>query len=159
MKLTTEPRPIPAEAGAIKPETGATRLRSERQRMLRFLIVGAIGYVVDAGLVALQVRIFGFGPYVSRGPSFLAAATVTWLLNRKHTFKGLERHSATTSYRRYVLAQVVGGVINLSVYAAAIARIAFCARNPEIAVAVAAGFGLVVNYTLARLFVFSGDGR
>ncbi len=159
MKLTTEARAVPAEAGAIRPETDALPLRSERQRMLRFLIVGAIGYVVDAGLVALQVRLLGFGPYVSRGPSFLAAATVTWLLNRKHTFEGLERHSASTSYRRYVLAQVVGGVINLSVYAAAIARIAICARYPEIAVAFAAGFGLGVNYSLARLFVFSGAGR
>jgi putative flippase GtrA len=159
MKRTTEPRLPPAEASATKPKTSAARLRSERQRILRFLIVGAVGYVVDAGLVAVQVRVLGIGPYAARGPSFLAAASVTWFLNRKHTFKGLERHSATSSYRRYVLAQVVGGVINLSVYAAAIARIAICAKYPEIAVAVAASFGLVVNYTLARLFVFSGDGR
>jgi putative flippase GtrA len=159
MKLTNEARAISARAGAQESQTTSGPLHTERQRLLRFLIVGAVGYVVDAGLVALQVRIFGIGPFVSRGPSFLAAATVTWLLNRKHTFKGLERHSAGRSYRRYVLAQVVGGLINLSVYAAAIDRIAFCAKYPEIAVALAALFGMVVNYTLARLFVFPGHGR
>ncbi len=159
MKLTTEPRAIPAEAEAAEAETGAPRSRSEHERILRFLIVGAIGFVVDAGLVGIQVHLLGLGPYVARGPSFLTAATVTWLLNRKHTFTGLERHSVGASYRRYVLAQVVGGFINLGVYAAAIARIAICAKYPETAVALAAGFGLIANYTLARLFVFPGGGR
>ena len=159
MKLTTESRAIPTEADSATSDRGTARPRSERQRILQFLIVGAVGFIVDAGLVAVQVHMLGIGPYVSRGPSFLAAATVTWLLNRRHTFKGLERHSVGTSYRRYVLAQVVGGLINLSVYVAAISRIAICAQYPEIAVAVAAGFGLMVNYTLARVFVFSGGGR
>jgi putative flippase GtrA len=156
MKRRTGPRLPPAEAGAIKPKTGAARFRSERQRFLIYLMVGAVGFIVDAGLVGMQVHILGIGPYVARGPSFAAAVTVTWMLNRAHTFKGLERHSAGTAYRRYVLAQMVGGLTNLGVYAAAIDAIAICARYPEIAVALASGFALVVNYALARLFVFPG---
>jgi putative flippase GtrA len=81
------------------------------------------------------------------------------MLNRAHTFKGLERHSAGTAYRRYVLAQMVGGLANLGVYAAAIDVIAICTKYPEIAVALASGFALVVNYALARLFVFPGAPR
>jgi putative flippase GtrA len=159
MKLTTEPRPIPAEAGATKPETDAVPLRSERQRFLIYLMVGSLGFIVDAGLVAVQVHVLGIDPYVARGPSFAIAVTVTWMLNRAHTFKGLERHSATTSYRRYVLAQVIGGLANLGVYAVAIAKVVICAKYPAAAVAIASGFGLFVNYTLARLFVFPGGRR
>ena len=159
MKRTTEPRLAPAEAGATNPKTRAARLRSERQRFLIYLVVGAVGFIVDAGLVAVQVHILGIGPYVARGPSFAAAVTVTWMLNRAYTFKGLERHSAGTAYRRYVLAQMVGGLTNLGVYAAAIGAIAICEKYPEIAVALASGFALVVNYALARLFVFPGAPR
>src|SRR3954468_11345691 len=124
MKQTTEPRAIEADV----PDAVPPRLRSERQRFLIYLMVGTVGFIVDAGLVAIQVHILGIGPYVARGPSFAAAVTVTWLLNRAHTFKGLERHSPATAYRRYVLAQVVGVLTNLGVYAVAIAKIAICAR-------------------------------
>lgn len=156
MKLTTEPRAIPAEADAATSDTGSPRLRSERQRFLIYLMVGSLGFIVDAGLVAVQVHVLGIDPYVARGPSFAAAVTVTWMLNRAHTFKGLERHSVGKSYRRYVLAQVVGGLTNLAIYALAIANIPICAKYPVAAVAIASGFGLVVNYALARLFVFPG---
>jgi putative flippase GtrA len=156
MKLTTEPQAFPAEAGAAKRQAGTAQMPSERQRILIYLVVGTVGFIVDAGLVAVQVHIFGIGPYVARGPSFAAAVTVTWLLNRAHTFKGLERHSPRMAYRRYVLAQMVGVLTNLGVYAVAIAKIAICAKYPVLAVAIASGFGLVVNYTLARLFVFPG---
>ena len=159
MKLTIEPRAIPTEADSATSDRGSARLRSERQRFLIYLMVGAVGFIVDAGLVSMQVHILGIGPYVARGPSFAAAVTVTWMLNRAHTFKGLERHSAGTAYRRYVLAQMVGGLANLGVYAAAIGVIAICARYPEIAVALASGSALVVNYALARLFVFPGAPR
>jgi len=159
MKRTTAPRLAPAEASATKSKTGAAWLRSERQRFLIYLMVGAVGFIVDAGLVSMQVHILGIGPYVARGPSFAAAVTATWMLNRAHTFKGLERHSAGTAYRRYVLAQMVGGLANLGVYAVAIDVIAICTKYPEIAVALASGFALVVNYALARLFVFPGAPR
>jgi len=159
MKLTTEARAVPAEAGAIRPETDALPLRSERQRFLIYLMVGSLGFIVDAGLVAVQVHILGIAPYVARGPSFAVAVTVTWMLNRAHTFKGLERHSVSKSYRRYVLAQVIGGLANLGVYAVAIAKVAICAKYPAMAVAIASGFGLFVNYTLARVFVFPGAPR
>src|SRR5258706_106414 len=132
---------------------------SKYERFVIFVIGGDMGLVVAAGVEAKQVPLLGRGLFVAGVPSFLPAATVTWLLNRKHTFTGLERHSVGASYRRYVLAQVVGGFINLGVYAAAIARIAICAKYPETAVALAAGFGLIANYTLARLFVFPGGGR
>jgi putative flippase GtrA len=94
---------------------------------------------------------------VARAPSFLTAATVTWLLNRKHTFKDLARHSTGTEYRRYIMSQVAGALANLAVYATAIASIPWCAKYPVAALAFGAVFGLVVNYSLARFYVFPGS--
>jgi putative flippase GtrA len=156
MNLTIEPRGTPVQADPVKPGARPAPLRSERQRILRYLIVGTIGFIVDAGLVAVQVHLLGIGSYVARGPSFLTAVTVTWHLNSTHTFKGLVRHPAGKAYRRYLLAQVIGATANLGVYAVAIASIPYCAKYPVTAVAIASGFGLIVNYTLARLFVFPG---
>jgi putative flippase GtrA len=134
-------------------------MHSEQQRIVRYLMVGAVGFVVDAGLLALQVHLFGVNPYVARGPSFLVAATVTWLLNRVHTFKGLERYSTGNEYRRYIMIQMAGALINLGVYVMAIASFAICARYPELGVAMGAVVGPVANYILARLFVFPGSKR
>jgi putative flippase GtrA len=156
MKLTTEPLAMSAGADTAPSDTGSAPMRSERQRFLIYLMVGSLGFIVDACLVAVQVHLLGIGPYVARGPSFAVAVTVTWMLNRAHTFKGMQRHSVGKSYRRYILAQVIGALANLGVYAAAIANIAICAKYPVAAVAIASGFALLVNYALARLFVFPG---
>jgi putative flippase GtrA len=55
-------------------------------RFLRFCLVGAAGSLVDAGLLQALVTLAGANPFVARVSSFLAAATVTWRLNRCFTF-------------------------------------------------------------------------
>lgn len=55
-------------------------------RFLRFCIVGCVGLAVDVAALELGVRLMGTGPWFGRGLSHLAAATVTWALNRRFTF-------------------------------------------------------------------------
>ena len=62
-------------------------------QFLLFCIGGVIGFVVDAGIVQLLVRNFGFNPYGARLLSFLAAATTTWAFNRRYTFRSVENIS------------------------------------------------------------------
>ena len=125
--------------------------------MLGFAFVGAIGFLIDAGLLAVQVHLFGIGPYSARLGSFTAAVTATWWLNRRHTFRELGRYSAGKEYRRYIGVQIIGALTNLGVYAAVLTLIPWFARYPVLALAVGAGPGLVVNYTLGRLLVFPGE--
>lgn len=54
--------------------------------LARFAIVGSIGFVVDAGIVWILCR-EGVSPIVARLPSLSTAILVTWLLNRKFTFR------------------------------------------------------------------------
>jgi putative flippase GtrA len=55
-------------------------------RLLRFGIVGSIGFAVDAAIVVLLVRA-GVRPYLARIPSLTSAIFVTWALNRTFTYR------------------------------------------------------------------------
>lgn len=46
-------------------------------QFLRFALVGAVGFFVDAGVLQIAVRQIGSDPYVGRVLSFLAAASAT----------------------------------------------------------------------------------
>src|SRR5215470_6405001 len=95
-------------------------------QMLRFGIVGGIGFLVDAGLLHLMLKL-GLGYYGGRLISFLAAATATWILNRSFTFRR-ETPSAIHSdplhpmgeWLAYLGLMVIGGVVNYGTYALAI---------------------------------------
>jgi putative flippase GtrA len=80
-----------------------------------FALVGTIGFVVDAGILEIMFFYLHVDPYVSRLISFLAAATVTWLLNRILTFKSKNRMSLR-EWWVYVMFMGVGAVLNLGVY-------------------------------------------
>ena len=154
MGLETQPRPISATTDAIELNTPVARHLSEWHRIVRYLVVGSVGFLVDAGLLALQFHMLGIGPFIARGPSFLSAVTVTWWLNREYTFGGLGEYSMVREYRRYFLIQMFGALTNLAVYAVAIASVAWLAKYPVAAVALGSVFGLIVNYGLARHYVF-----
>lgn len=59
-----------------------------------------------------------------------------------------------SEYRRYFLIQMFGALTNLAVYAWAIDSVAWLAKYPVAAVALGSVFGLIVNYSLSRLYVF-----
>ena len=124
---------------------------------MHFLLAGGIGFVVDAGVLTLLVQLAQWGPIVARGPSFLAAVTVTWLLNRRLAFRGLAIHRAGVEYRRYLLVQTTGALANLAIYAALIAWMPALGAVPVVPLCAGAVAGLVVNYTLSRRFVFPGE--
>ena len=62
-------------------------------RVRNFATVGAIGFVIDAGILAALTHGAGWSPWAARVPSFATAVLATWLLNRRLTFpgRGLQR--------------------------------------------------------------------
>jgi len=73
---------------------------SSRAQFLRFAGIGALGFVVDAGILSLLVTRYGFDPFLSRVPSFGAAVTVTWLANRYWVFERTQ--TAGREYAQYL---------------------------------------------------------
>ena len=129
-------------------------------RLPGFAVVGAIGFIVDAGILTLLMTGFGLDHYTARAVSFTVAVTVTWYLNRRWVFN---RHAVPMSrreYLSYVAVQVIGSLINLAVFVAAIELIAGLERIPVIPLAMGALVALLFNFGASRRFVFAdSDAR
>lgn len=118
-----------------------------------FAVAGALGFVVDAGVLYLLKGMLGL--YVARGVSFLCAVLATWLFNRSITF-GTSRsgHTRKNEFLIYLSLMVIGGSINYIIYALLIANYSFIATHPIIGIAVGSAAGMFVNLTTSRLFLF-----
>lgn len=130
----------------------------ERQRLVRFTGVAIVGFVIDGAVLTLLANGFGVNPYLARVPSFTAKATTTWLLNRRFAFRDRLTRNRGAEYARYVTAQIAAGLTNFAIYAACLSIWPSLKSWPVLALIVGASAGFAVNYTLAHLFVFRGDG-
>lgn len=125
-------------------------------RFLRFCVVGTLGFVVDAGLLAALADGLGMDPYLARVFSFLAAATVTWWLNRHYTFEA-RRAPSRAEWARYLLLMLLGAAINYGAYALAITFWDVARARLWIGVAIGSVAGLAVNFATSRaLFASRG---
>lgn len=119
-----------------------------------FCVAGAIGFVVDAGVVQLLVSLAGFDPYLARLVSFLCAVTATWLFNRRYTFTSTRNESVLREAARYLGAMLGGFAINYGVYAALVFSYALVREWPVLGVAAGSIAGLIFNYASSRYWVF-----
>ena len=117
-------------------------------QFLRFCLVGAIGFLVDAGAIELLVRQGWAGLYLGRVLSYLLAATITWRLNSRFTFR------RDSSWWLYVLLNAAGACVNYGVYVGVLWLVPLTRSVPSMAVAVGAASGLLVNFTANRWLVF-----
>lgn len=124
-------------------------------QVIRFGLVGTIGFVVDAAvLTLLMAPLFGMGPYGARVISFLAAATVTWALNRRFTFRDRSATGHGSQWARFVAANSVGAVVNYGTFAALVHGGGVFAEQPVLAVAAGSLAGMAFNFTASKLLVF-----
>jgi putative flippase GtrA len=121
-----------------------------------FIVVGGIGFIVDAGILAILVHGYGWGDYTARGISFAVAVTVTWYLNRRFVFADGRTGNRKTEYTRYLGVQGTGMAINFLVYSLCIATNEMMDTWPVLALAVGSAVALIFNYAGSRLFVFTG---
>jgi putative flippase GtrA len=125
-----------------------------------FVLVGSIGFCVDAGLTVLFAKGGGLSPFLARAPAVIAATIATFLLNRAFTFRA-GRDSGLSAFLRYCLVAASGQALNYAVYAAALttmAALGFAQTSAVIAFCVACGAGAAMFLTFAgfRFFAFKG---
>ncbi len=121
----------------------------------RFAVVGSVGFLVDAAILTFLANMAGLGPYVPRLISFPVALTCTWQLNRVWTFPSAQGQKRAAQYGRYAAVQITGALLNLAIYALAIAI------GPDwfgdfvvVPLAIASGVAMVFNYLGARHWAF-----
>lgn len=122
-------------------------------QLLRFGIVGAAGFVVDASVLYVSLH-FGSGYYFGRALSFLLAVWTTWQLNRRFTFSVRDRKNVWREGGKYLMAMSVGGIVNYATYCALVATLPKHWFLPLLSVAVGSVAGLMVNFFIARHWVY-----
>lgn len=122
-------------------------------QFLRFAAVGAAGFVVDASVLYAVAGALGL--YFGRVLSFWAAATFTWLLNRRFTFDSSNRAERRwwREYARYIASMLAGAVLNYLAYVAALRW----GMAPVAAVALGSLAGMTLNFCSARWMVFKQE--
>ncbi|PIF76088.1 putative flippase GtrA [Variovorax sp. 54] len=126
------------------------------REFLSFAVAGVIGLVVDVTVLYLLAPLLGW--YGARVVSFLAAATTTWLYNRRYTFAASAAGAATgrsvwREYLGYLTTMLAGAVLNYSAY---VLTLHWVEGRWAAALGVAVGSiaGLGVNFLSARYLVF-----
>jgi len=86
------------------------------KQIIRFGIIGTIGFGVDAFILMIGVNIFLLSIEVSRIISFLCAVFVTWLLNRTFVFNINKEFSKKKEYILYLIIQSIGALLNYGIF-------------------------------------------
>jgi putative flippase GtrA len=123
------------------------------RQLLSFAVVGTIGFFVDSAVLYAGLYA-GLGPYLGRLLSYLVAVTTTWALNRRYTF-GHAGRGLWSQWARFTVSQLAGAAVNLGSYGLLVRFVSEVARYPIIGVGVGSIAGLLVNFSVARRYVFS----
>lgn len=130
--------------------------RNLLRQLWRFGLVGVVGFVVNAVLVEICASYTG--PVIAQLIAFPAAATCTWLMNRRFTFGSMAAISFS-EWLRYMGANSTGLMVNNGVYFILIFMFPFAFENPSTAVAAGSISGLVFNFATIKLYVFKSEAK
>jgi putative flippase GtrA len=128
------------------------------RRLVSFTIVGAVGFAVDALVLAAAIHVLGLPPTWARIPSFLCALTATYFGNRFFTFAQGKRPAAAR-FLHYVAASGFSNVLNLGIYALALALLPPLAIAPFAALVLATAVSMGASFCLYSTFVFGGSSH
>jgi len=124
------------------------------RQFLAFSAVGTVGFLVDAVTLHLVMSHLDAGLYGGRVISYLVAASSTWALNRRFTFRAQRSINRTGEWGRFLAANAMGGLVNYATYAVLATFHATVAAQPVIGVAAGSVAGLLFNFTASRYVVF-----
>jgi len=126
------------------------------QNLLYFTFVGGVGFIIDGGLLTIFSQFYELNMFLSRLISFSIATVTTWGLNRTLVFNHDVNPAIQKSveYGRYLIVQVCGALFNLFVFTLAITTYPPMKAYPIGPLFIGAIFGLFINFTGSRYFVF-----
>ena len=88
----------------------------ELTRFLKFATVGAIGTVVDFGVLNLLIQLAGFDKFWANTCSFTAAVISNFTWNRLWTFPESRQRPLVSQLGQFVLVNVAGLAINQAIF-------------------------------------------
>jgi putative flippase GtrA len=120
----------------------------------RFLIVGTLGFLVDAGVTYLLIFL-GVHPLTARPPGTALAILTTWLANRRFTFR-VARQRNWGELLRYIAVALATAAFNVGAYSVFV----LWGLLPLLAIVVASALQMGLSFAGYRYFAFgSAAGR
>lgn len=119
-----------------------------------FVVVGTVGFVVDAAILSGLIYLYELNPYQARVISYIIALLVTWSLNSKWTFRNRVARKTHHEFYLYSAIQTIGVAINYGVYVWIISIFSWLFFNPVFALAVGSVVAMGFNYLTLRYIVF-----
>lgn len=126
------------------------RLPAQASRFMRFVLIGGIGFLVDAGMLVWLIEA-GLSPFLARLGSISLAMLVTWRLNRAITFGESGDGQLREAGRYAIVAMGVAG-LNYSLFAALLLAVPAC--PPVLATAISTLCCMLVSFTGYGRFAF-----
>lgn len=118
-------------------------------RLLRFAVVGAIGFLLDAGATELLVAA-GAGKLPARVAALALAVAATFLMNRRMTWRSDRTGGALAAEGgRYAGVALTGSVLNWLIYAGLVMA------SPDLR----PSLGVAAGSLVAMAFTYVGYGR
>lgn len=130
--------------------------RGHLSEVLRFCVVGGIGFLIDAGILLVFSQILDLSPFIWRFFSFLVASIVTWSLHRHFTFD-LVVADPLRQWVRFTVFNGVGAALNLLIYSLLLLHGAPPLHHPIVAVFISSTAALFYNFTASKYLVFASD--
>jgi putative flippase GtrA len=121
------------------------------KKLFRFLIVGGVGFVVDAGILLLLLRFTPIGPFGARAVAIPSALLATWFLNRNFTFGHSERSLAVEGFR-YGSVGFTSALLNYALYSSLL--VSAPTLRPIIALILASAAATAFSFFGYSRFVF-----
>jgi putative flippase GtrA len=123
------------------------------RQFLTFGLVGTGGFLVDSATLYLCLAV-GANHYTGRALSYLVAATFTWAMNRRFTFRDRRDSSLLREWARFLFANALGGALNYATYALLVSTSPMVYAHPVLGVAAGSIASLGANFIVSRHFVF-----
>ncbi|NIZ03649.1 GtrA family protein [Thalassospira lucentensis] len=121
------------------------------EKGFRFVLVGTIGFVCDAGLLWLTTHQAGLDPYSGRLISFSFALFLTWLLNANFTFKSPNSKRSKSRFAGYVAVQLSSFSLNYGIYSG---LVGLGLVLPIFALVIASLIAMFYSFTAMNMWVF-----
>ena len=132
--------------------------RGELRRFLKFLVVGAVGFVVDTGTLTALVFWGGVDRRVAKGLAFLAALLSGFVWNRLWAYRESRSKSMMAQVAQFALISLVGLGINVLIFGAvdhALAGRVSKVVALYVAQVFAVGTALIWNFGANRFITYS----
>jgi len=132
--------------------------RAEVVRFLKWSVVGAIGSLVDFGILNLGIQVFGLAKWLANTFSFSAAVVSNFTWNRFWTYPESRDRPIGPQLFQFTLVNLGGYVINQVIFLSLDHYVfaAWGAWGYNISKAIAIGVVLFWNYGINRIWTYKG---